>query len=405
MRRGQIGVLTILALSPPLWAFGQIPGGPQSGKTASPKERLAVLVKAQEDALQQYGKELEGEKSAQEQQKAIDRYVAEVRKNTKGALDLVRAHPRDLVDVEALRFVIRFARAGPSNASEQAIAILSRDHVGDPKMGDICANIVFFFHLPIAESLIRAVLEGHPNREDRGLACHALATYLKYQARMVRRLREKPEQVADYVQTLGKEAMARFLREKDPVELDKEAEALLERVVSEFGTVPYYNQRTLADIAAGELFALRHLQVGKVAPEIEGRDVDGKAFKLSDFRGKVVVLTFSGNWCGPCRAMYPQERQLVERLKDKPFELVSVNSDEAEETLRTSIGTGEITWRCWRDGGTEGPITTRWGVSSFPTIYILDPGGVIRFKDARGEALDEAVSALLLEPSATRPKP
>ena len=46
----------------------------------------------------------------------------------------------------------------------------------------------------------------------------------------------------------------------------------------------------------------------EVAPEIEGKDADGDAFKLSDYRGKVVVMTFSGNWCGPCRAMYPDER-------------------------------------------------------------------------------------------------
>ncbi len=404
MRRGQIGILTILALSPPLWAFGQTPDGPQSGRAASPKERLAVIVKAQQDASQQYGKAFEGEKSAQERQKAIDRYVAEVRKNTKDALDLVRAHPHDPVDVEALHFVIRYARAGPSDASEQAMRILARDHIRDPKMGELCDQISGFFHLPIAESLIRAVLEQHPNHEDRGLACHGLAAYLKYQAKMVRRLREKPEQVEDYVRTRGKEAMARFLRETVPDELDKEAEALLERVASEFGTVAY-NQKTLADLAAGELFALRHLQVGKVAPEIEGKDIDGKAFKLSDFRGKVVVLTFSGNWCGPCVGMYPQERELVVKLTGKPFALVSVSTDANVETLKKSIDSGEITWRCWWDGGTDGPITTRWGVSSFPTIYVLDPGGVIRFKDARGEALDEAVSALLSETSATRPKP
>ena len=118
---------------------------------------------------------------------------------------------------------------------------------------------------------------------------------------------------------------------------------------------------------------------------------------MSDYRGKVVVLTFSGNWCGPCVAMYPQERALVAKLKDKPFALVSVNTDATVETLKKSIAAGEITWRCWYDGGLTGPITTRWGVLRFPSIFVLDKAGVIRFKDVRGQELDKAVATLLDE--------
>ncbi len=120
--------------------------------------------------------------------------------------------------------------------------------------------------------------------------------------------------------------------------------------------------------------------MGRIAPEIQGKDVEGGAFKLSDYRGKVVVLTFSGNWCGPCVGMYPDERELVKRLKDKPFALLSVNTDSDRETLRKSIKDGEITWRCWWDGSMEGPICKEWNVSSFPSVYVLDGTGTIRFK-------------------------
>jgi peroxiredoxin len=162
----------------------------------------------------------------------------------------------------------------------------------------------------------------------------------------------------------------------------------------------------LGTIVSGELFARRSLAVGQEVPEVEGADHEGKAFKLSDFRGKVVVLTFSGNWCGPCVAMYPQERALVAKLKDKPFALVSVSTDADVETLRKSIASGEITWRCWWDGGTAGPITTRWGISSFPSIFVLDKAGVIRFKDVRGDDLEKAVASLLGEvPGDVPPKP
>ena len=73
--------------------------------------------------------------------------------------------------------------------------------------------------------------------------------------------------------------------------------------------------------------------------------------------------------------------------------LVSVNTDKTVETLKKSIARGEITWRCWYDGPMCGPITSRWGVRSFPTIFVLDKTGVIRFKDLKIDDLAKAVEA------------
>ena len=76
---------------------------------------------------------------------------------------------------------------------------------------------------------------------------------------------------------------------------EKAAEAEFEQVVAKFGEVKLGN-RTLADAPRGELFEIRHLAIGKVAPDIVGKDTDGKTFQLTDYRGKVVVLDFWGNW-------------------------------------------------------------------------------------------------------------
>jgi len=101
--------------------------------------------------------------------------------------------------------------------------------------------------------------------------------------------------------------------------------------------------------------------------------------------------------------MYPQERELAARHAGKPFTLLSVNTDASLDTLRESIAKGEITWRCWWDDGMTGPITTRSGILSFPSIFVLDRAGVIRFKDVRGDELDRAVTSLLDEAAGKNP--
>ena len=97
-------------------------------------------------------------------------------------------------------------------------------------------------------------------------------------------------------------------------------------------------------------------------------------------------------------AMYPHERSLVKRLANEPFALLGVNSDSDREALKGVLEAENITWRSFWDGGnTSGPIATRWNVSGWPTIYVLDHKGVIRYKGVRGKNMDEAVDTLLAE--------
>ena len=97
--------------------------------------------------------------------------------------------------------------------------------------------------------------------------------------------------------------------------------------------------------------------------------------------------------------MYPHERSLVKRLADAPFALIGVNSDADKDALRPRMAEENITWRSFWNGpkGTGGPISESWNVQSWPTIYVLDQNGVIRFKNVRGEAMDKAVDTLLAE--------
>jgi hypothetical protein len=96
--------------------------------------------------------------------------------------------------------------------------------------------------------------------------------------------------------------------------------------------------------------------------------------------------------------MYPHERSLVTRLAGKPFVLLGVNSDRDRDELKKVLEKEQITWRSWYDGGgMSGPIATRWNVHGWPTVYVLDADGVIRYRDLGEKQLDEAVDRLLRE--------
>jgi hypothetical protein len=105
--------------------------------------------------------------------------------------------------------------------------------------------------------------------------------------------------------------------------------------------------------------------------------------------------------------MYPHERSLVKRMEGKPFALLGINSDVKKDELKEVMQKEEITWRSWWNGpkGTRGPLSSGWNVHSWPTIYLLDAKGVIRYKNIRGEKLDEAVVALLKEQVETKDPP
>lgn len=128
--------------------------------------------------------------------------------------------------------------------------------------------------------------------------------------------------------------------------------------------------------------------VGDMAPEIQGKDAAGKEFKLSDYRGQVVMLDFYGNWCPPCRAMYPHNRELMEKYQDQDFVLLGINSDPELGTLVRSTEDGKVTWRSWWDGN-GGPIASEWQIPFWPSIFVIDQEGIIRYKRSSTDTMDE----------------
>ncbi|MDE0957883.1 MAG: TlpA disulfide reductase family protein [Planctomycetota bacterium] len=104
--------------------------------------------------------------------------------------------------------------------------------------------------------------------------------------------------------------------------------------------------------------------------------------------------------------MYPHERSLVKKHSADQFAIVGVNSENTIEAAREAVKKNKLTWKNFYDGGganpTSGPIATRWNVSGWPTTYLLDENGVIRYKDVRGETLDAALETLIDQWKAAR---
>ena len=95
--------------------------------------------------------------------------------------------------------------------------------------------------------------------------------------------------------------------------------------------------------------------------------------------------------------MIPHEKEMVERLKSKSFALIGINSDGGRSALNKILTEQKISWRHFVDGDTNGPISTKWNVRGWPTIYILDSKGVIRYRDLRDKEMENAVVKLLNE--------
>ncbi len=117
--------------------------------------------------------------------------------------------------------------------------------------------------------------------------------------------------------------------------------------------------------------------LGTAAPEFSLLDVNGKQFRLSDYRGKTVVLNFWAFWCDTWKAETPSLNELARRQQDMNFTLLAASVDGtrlSEFQRRTS---GAVPFPVLMDVG--GGVSARYHVRHVPTVVIIGPDGVVRF--------------------------
>jgi AhpC/TSA family len=213
-------------------------------------------------------------------------------------LALAEKYPNDPIALDALIQAVwqvngtpwPVEMVGEDTARPRAFELLQRDHSRSDKLGPLCQRIAYGFCKEY-EPFLRTVLPMNPHKNVQATACLSLARYLNNRLQRVDLCREQPELAQEFAGLFGKEYLAELLRQ-DRDKAIREIEAVYEEAAAKYADVKLEGGDTVAERAKAELFAIRHLSVRSEAPDIEGEDQDGKRFKLSDYRGKVVLLDF-----------------------------------------------------------------------------------------------------------------
>jgi hypothetical protein len=248
-------------------------------------ERLAALQAEYEKAQEEYRELYRKAESDEEKQRLYEERYPHASLYAPRFLALAKEFPKDESAVKALGWVLRYGRG--EEELNPALDLLLKNYLEAEALAPMCAPLRYS-DVPRAGTFLRTLLEKSPHEKVRGQACYCLAHFLQRRARFAEsaaKMSEKGIRPPDYAK----------YDDVDPEADRAEAEELLERVVAEFGALEHY-RGDLAAAAKGDLFEMRELVVGKPAPEIEGEDIDGVPFKLSDYRGKVIFLDFWGNW-------------------------------------------------------------------------------------------------------------
>jgi RNA polymerase sigma factor (sigma-70 family) len=373
--------------------------------TAAPAPKVSAASQAYLSLLEEYDPQHRAQEKAfldaKTEPKQRETYLAMARLDWDYAprfLELARRYPDGPIAIDALAWLVASEFDPPG--SHQAADILIRDHLASDKMIAIYRRLAIRLDpIPASagERLLRAAAEKSRTAEARGLACLKLADLLRYRARRVRILRgPEPDpflRLSELARSGGREPVNPL--DEDPEALDREAERFYDIVIQRYADIPRPIGGKLGEPAARALFHLRDLAVGRPAPEVQGPDVDGKPLKLSEHRGNVVVLIFASGLSAQSRGLYAQGRTLSQRMKGRPFVILSIHLDDSKEITTQSIRAGEITWRCWWESDRKRPNCDRWHVGFIPSVYVIDGDGIIRAKDVNGKALDEAVDALM----------
>jgi hypothetical protein len=227
-----------------------------------PEEELQELLDEYDEALNAYYERYDAAETDEEKGRVYEEAYPQPDGYAEGFLDFAAKYGGTEHAAQALGWVATRCQGEPKT---EATEILLHDHLDSEVLGDVAAGMAYDMSDGAAETL-RKLISVSPHPTVQAQACFALGLNCKNRARTTADEAAKEKLVAEYVE-------------------------LMSRVTVDFADVADLGGR-----AEGELFEHENLRIGKVAPDIVAEDLDGVKFKLSDYRGKVVVLDFWGHW-------------------------------------------------------------------------------------------------------------
>lgn len=266
-----------------------------AAQAGSREERLKAVKTEFEQAMDAYYEPFRQAKTDEERQKIAETTTEpDAAPYSARARALVTEDATDTTAFDALSFLI--SHSADKEVLARDIALLERHHFGSERVLD-ALSMLQYSRSPAGVALLDRLAQESPHRNVRGSALMAQAEAQKNDLSMSAEIAEMQngEERERYIAYAGQAEFDRLLA-LDRAQVETSILQLLETVARDYADVPASRKGVIGDAAKSAMHEMKNLVVGKVAPDIAGEDIAGVAFKLSDYRGKVVLLDFWGHW-------------------------------------------------------------------------------------------------------------
>ncbi|HWE35256.1 MAG TPA: TlpA disulfide reductase family protein [Isosphaeraceae bacterium] len=242
------------------------------------------------------------------------------------------------------------------------------------------------------EAIAKKYLAEQPNGAVRPLA-HIIVTMARAQAGQFQEALAQYKTLMAGVDKADQEEFAASFADQLATAATSAGEFAVTRQVYQvllehFGENPDLKRKVMDDLA-------RLDKVGKPAPVIVAREIDGKPFRLSDLKGKYVLVDFWATFAAPCVAELPTIKAAYDTYHARGFDVVSVSLDEKVGPVHDFVRSRKVPWHQIHDATGGGSPADAFGVNNIPASFLIDPQGKVIRLDLRGPALEQALAKLI----------